>query len=91
MANLYRFNTCLEGYVQVARDAGKFHNRTFAYTIPAETLREVEADEGAAQVGTLKAEGCVVKQSPHGMRREPANRHTDQVMGHGSQSQNLNG
>ena len=44
MANGYRFSTCLDGYVQVARDAGKFHNRTFAHTIPAETLREVEAD-----------------------------------------------
>lgn len=60
MANLYRFNTCLEGYVQVARDAGKFHNRTFAYTIPAETLREVEADRKVLlKWARSKAEGCV--------------------------------
>ena len=44
----------------MARDAGKFHNRTFAYTIPAETLREVEADRKVLlKWARSKAEGCV--------------------------------
>lgn len=44
MANRYKFTTTLEGFVAVHEDTGKFNNRTFAYTIPAETLEKVEAD-----------------------------------------------
>tara|TARA_Y200000002_G_scaffold374278_1_gene374758 strand:- start:606 stop:1262 length:657 start_codon:yes stop_codon:yes gene_type:complete len=44
VAHQYRFNTTLTGYVQVARDAGKFNNRTFAYTIPPEPLEQIEED-----------------------------------------------
>lgn len=42
--NRYVFNTTLEGFVNVYEDSGKFNNRTFAYQIPAETLKQVEED-----------------------------------------------
>lgn len=44
MANRYKFQTVLEGFVSVGEDSGKFNNRTFAYAIPHETLTQVEAD-----------------------------------------------
>lgn len=44
MANRYKFTSTLEGFVAVYEDTGKFNNRTFAYTIPPETLEKVEAD-----------------------------------------------
>ena len=44
MANRYKFATTLEGFVSVGEDSGKFNNRTFAYTIPHDTLTKVESD-----------------------------------------------
>ena len=44
MANRYKFQTVLEGFVSVGEDSGKFNNRTFAYAIPHDTLTQVEAD-----------------------------------------------
>ena len=44
MANRYKFATVLEGFVSVGEDSGKFNNRTFAYSIPHDTLTQVEAD-----------------------------------------------
>lgn len=44
MANRYKFQTALEGFISVAEDGGKFNNRTFAYAIPHETLVQVEKD-----------------------------------------------
>ena len=44
MANRYKFQTVLEGFVSVGEDSGKFNNRTFAYAIPHETLTQVETD-----------------------------------------------
>ena len=42
--NRYVFDTVLDGFVNVYEDSGKFNNRTFAYQIPAETLKQVEED-----------------------------------------------
>ena len=42
--NQYVFNATLEGFVKIDEDGGKYNNRTFAYTIPAEVLSDVEAD-----------------------------------------------
>ena len=44
MANRYQFTTSLEGFIAVYEDTGKFNNRTFAYTIPSDTLSKIEAD-----------------------------------------------
>ena len=44
MANRYKFATELTGFISVGEDSGKFNNRTFAYTIPAETLDQIETD-----------------------------------------------
>ena len=44
MANRYQFTTTLEGFIAVYEDTGKFNNRTFAYTIPSDTLSKIEAD-----------------------------------------------
>jgi len=44
MANRYTFSTTLSGFVNVYEDSGKFNNRTFAYTIPADTLEKIESD-----------------------------------------------
>ena len=44
MASRYKFTTELTGFISVAEDSGKFNNRTFAYTIPADTLEKVESD-----------------------------------------------
>ena len=44
MANRYTFSTTLSGFVNVYEDSGKFNNRTFAYTIPADTLEKIEGD-----------------------------------------------
>jgi hypothetical protein len=44
MSNRYQFETVLEGFINVYEDSGKFQNRTFAYTIPSDTLAQVEAD-----------------------------------------------
>ena len=44
MANRYTFSTTLSGFVNVYEDSGKFNNRTFAYTIPADTLEKIEDD-----------------------------------------------
>ena len=44
MANRYKFQTVLDGFVSVGEDSGKFNNRTFAYTIPTDVLPKVEAD-----------------------------------------------
>ena len=44
MANRYKFQTVLEGFVSVGEDSGKFNNRTFAYAIPHDTLTKVEED-----------------------------------------------
>ena len=44
MANRYTFPTTLSGFINVYEDSGKFNNRTFAYTIPADTLEKIEND-----------------------------------------------
>ena len=44
MANRYKFATVLEGFISVGEDSGKFNNRTFAYTIPSDTLNQIETD-----------------------------------------------
>lgn len=44
MANRYKFATELTGFISVGEDSGKFNNRTFAYTIPADTLDQIETD-----------------------------------------------
>ena len=44
MANQYVFNCTLEGFVKIDEDGGKYNNRTFAYTIPSDVLKEVESD-----------------------------------------------
>ena len=44
MANQYVFNCKLEGFIKIDEDGGQFNNRTFAYTIPADVLSEVEND-----------------------------------------------
>jgi len=44
MANRYTFPTRLQGYISVAEDGGKFNNRTFSFTIPAEQLEQMNAD-----------------------------------------------
>ncbi len=42
--NRYVFETQLEGFINVYQDSGKYENRCFSYTIPAETLEKVEKD-----------------------------------------------
>ncbi|UAW01064.1 single stranded DNA-binding protein [Synechococcus T7-like virus S-TIP28] len=60
MANRYKFQTVLEGFVSVGEDSGKFNNRTFAYAIPHETLTQVEADrEELIKWAKSKASGRV--------------------------------
>ena len=60
MANRYKFQTVLEGFVSVGEDSGKFNNRTFAYAIPHETLVEVEKDrEELLKWAKSKASGRV--------------------------------
>ena len=60
MANRYKFQTVLEGFVSVGEDSGKFNNRTFAYAIPHETLTQVEADrEELIKWAKSKAKGRV--------------------------------
>ena len=44
MANRYKFSAVLEGYINVGEDAGKFNNRSFAYTLPEEVLNQVIED-----------------------------------------------
>ena len=44
MANRYKFSTELTGFISVGEDSGKFNNRTFAYTIPSDTLNQIETD-----------------------------------------------
>ena len=44
MANRYKFATELTGFISVGEDSGKFNNRTFAYTIPTDTLNQIETD-----------------------------------------------
>ena len=44
MANRYKFATELTGFISVGEDSGKFNNRTFAYTIPLDTLNQIETD-----------------------------------------------
>ena len=44
MANRYKFQTILDGFVSIGEDSGKFNNQTFAYTIPADVLEQVETD-----------------------------------------------
>ena len=60
MANRYKFQTALEGFVSVGEDSGKFNNRTFAYAIPHDTLTQVEADrEELIKWARSKASGRV--------------------------------
>ena len=60
MANRYKFATALEGFVSVGEDSGKFNNRTFAYSIPSDTLTQVEADrEELIKWAKSKASGRV--------------------------------
>lgn len=60
MANRYKFQTVLDGFVSVGEDSGKFNNRTFAYTIPADVLPKVEADrEELLQWAKSKTSGRV--------------------------------
>ena len=60
MANRYKFQTVLEGFVSVGEDSGKFNNRTFAYSIPHDTLTQVEADrEELIKWARSKASGRV--------------------------------
>jgi len=42
--NQYVFPTELTGFINVFEDAGKYENRTFSYTIPADILSSVEKD-----------------------------------------------
>ena len=44
MANRYKFATELTGCISVGEDSGKFNYRTFAYTIPSDTLNQIETD-----------------------------------------------
>ena len=44
MANRYKFATELTGFISIGEDSGKFNNRTFAYTIPSDTLNQIETD-----------------------------------------------
>lgn len=44
MANRYLFHSTLTGHVNVYKDIGKYNNRTFGYTIPADFLRVIERD-----------------------------------------------
>ncbi|MAU75346.1 MAG: single-stranded DNA-binding protein [Crocinitomicaceae bacterium] len=44
MANRYKFATELTGFISVGEDSGKFNNRTFAYTVPPDTLNQIETD-----------------------------------------------
>ena len=46
MANRYKFATELTGFISIGEDSGKFNNRTFAYTIPSDTLNQIETDRG---------------------------------------------
>ena len=60
MANRYQFATTLEGFINVFEDSGKFNNRTFSYTIPADTLAKVEEDrEELIKWARSKASGRV--------------------------------
>ena len=60
MANRYKFATALEGFVSVGEDSGKFNNRTFAYSIPHDTLTKVEEDrEELIKWAKSKASGRV--------------------------------
>lgn len=60
MANRYTFPTTLVGFVNVFEDSGKFNNRTFAYTIPKETLAQAEEDRSELiQWAKSKATGRV--------------------------------
>ena len=44
MANRYTFPTKLEGFIRVDEDGGKFNNRGFEFTIPADHLSKIESD-----------------------------------------------
>lgn len=44
MSNVYTFTTRLCGFVSVARDGGKFNNRSFAYQLPEDVLEQIEID-----------------------------------------------
>ena len=60
MANRYKFATVLEGFISIGEDSGKFNNQTFAYTIPSDTLSQVEADrEELLKWAKSKASGRV--------------------------------
>jgi hypothetical protein len=42
--NRYQFTTTLEGFIRVDEDGGKFNNRGFEFTIPADSLKKIEED-----------------------------------------------
>jgi hypothetical protein len=44
MANRYKFTTTLQGFIRVDADGGKFNNRGFEFTIPADTLETIDKD-----------------------------------------------
>ena len=44
MANRYQFTTTLQGFIRVDEDGGKFNNRGFEFTIPADSLSKIEED-----------------------------------------------
>ena len=58
--NRYVFNTVLEGFINVYEDSGKFNNRTFAYKLPEDILKQAETDrEELLQWAKSKAKGRV--------------------------------
>lgn len=60
MANRYTFATELSGFVSVGEDSGKYNTRTFAYTIPAKQLEQIEVDrEELLEWAKSKASGRV--------------------------------
>ena len=60
MANRYQISTELTGFVSVGEDSGRYNNRTFAYTIPAKQLEQMESDrEELLEWAKSKASGRV--------------------------------
>ena len=59
MANRYKFQTVLEGFVSVGEDSGKFNNRTSAYAIPHETSPRSKPTAKSFKWAKSKATGRV--------------------------------
>lgn len=42
--NRYVFNTTLDGFINVYEDSGKFNNRCFSFSLPADVVAQAESD-----------------------------------------------